>query len=101
MHFKALVSHNSAASKFIASIMGRCLLAVKKLLAKAVIKVQSGNINGPHVPAFDRTTAHSRREMVLSSCHVLPQSSDPHIVRLTTGLAVDFSKMSEVPSLSF
>lgn len=77
--FKALVSHNSAASRLIAATMGRCLPVVKKLLAKAVIKVmkvQRGHINGHHVPAFGRMTVHSRHAMSLSSCHVLPQSSD-------------------------
>lgn len=101
LHFEALVSHNLAASQFIASIMGRCLLAVKQLLAKAVIKVQSSNINGHHVSAFDRITANSRCVTVLSSCHALPQSADLHILRLNTGLAVDFPKIAKVPSLSF
>lgn len=71
--FKALVSHNSAA--LIAATIGRCLPVVKKLLAKAVIKVmkvQRGHINGHHVPAFGRTTARSRHAKALSSCHVLP-----------------------------
>lgn len=40
LRFEAFVSHNLAASPFIASIMGRCLLAVKQLLAKVPIKVQ-------------------------------------------------------------
>ena len=39
LYFEAPVSHNFVTSQFIASIMGRCLLAVKQLLAKAVIKV--------------------------------------------------------------
>lgn len=65
-----------------ASIMGRCLLAVKQLLAKTVITVQSGNINGHHISASDRITANSRYVAVLSSCHTLPQSADPPILRL-------------------
>lgn len=86
---EALVSHNLAASQFIAPIMGRCLLAVKQLLAKAVIKVQSRNINGCCVPTFDRSTANSRCDAVLSSYHMLPQSADPPFFRLNRGQAGD------------
>ena len=99
--FKALVSHNSAASQLIAPTMGRCLPVVKKLLAKAerkVMKVQRGHINGHHVPALDRTIAHGRRTMALSISRVLPPSSHPPILRLSIGLAVDFSKMSKSPA---
>lgn len=39
LYFEAPVSHNFVTSQFIASIMGRCLLTVKQLLAKAAIKV--------------------------------------------------------------
>lgn len=98
---EALVSHNLAASQLIAPIMGRCLFAVKQLLAKAVIKVQSGNINGCHVPAFHGTAVNSRCEAILSSVHALPQCADPHFLRLNTAQAIDFSKISKAPSLSF
>lgn len=101
LYFEAPVSHNFVTSQFTASIMGRCLPTVKQLLAKAAIKVRSGNVSNLHVSASNRIPANGRCVTLLSSCDTLPQSTDPHILRLHTGLAADFLKISRVPSLSF
>lgn len=55
----------------------------------------------PPCPAFDRPTASCRCDAVPSSCHALPQSAHPHFLRLNTDQAVDFSRLSKAPSLSF
>ena len=76
LYFEAPVSHNFVTSQSIASIMGRGLLAVKQLLAKAGIKVQSGHVSDRHVSASDRIPDSSRHVTLLSSRHTLPQTTD-------------------------
>lgn len=72
--------------------MGRCLLAIKALLANAAIKALSGYVNGHRIPVSDSITANSRCAVVHKQLsHTAPKCWPAYS---------DFLKISNVSSMS-